>query len=189
MLTISPILHSIKEKQYHIYNSCHCVPRENFSANSQLRNLQRKQTSQVRYWTDLKRKRDFGDTDLMLTCNNPSPSAQLMGPAHELRLWVQPIGPHHESIPAFPVCPMKLPCTWDYHKYIDTSPNTCTHTHFCKRLTLKAPRKTASENVVCLCRLLHLLANFSNLHFAYRQTVWTQIRKKQSDLGPHCLQQ
>ena len=39
-------------------------------------------------------------------------------------------------------------------------------------LTLKAPRKSASENV-CLCRLLHLLVNFSNLHFAYRQTVWT----------------
>ena len=59
-------------------------------------------------------------------------------------------------------------------------------------LTLKAPRKSASENVVCLCRLLHLLANFSNLHFAYRQTVWTQIRlllKEQSDLDPHCLQQ
>ena len=51
-------------------------------------------------------------------------------------------------------------------------------------LTLKAPRKSASENVVCLCHLLHLLANFSNLHFAYRQTVWTQIRllrKEQSD--------
>ena len=59
-------------------------------------------------------------------------------------------------------------------------------------LTLKGPRKSASENVVCLCRLLHLLADFSNLHFAYRQTVWTQIRlllKEQSDLGPHCLQQ
>ena len=59
-------------------------------------------------------------------------------------------------------------------------------------LTLKVPRKSASENVVCLCRLLHLLANFSNLHFAYRQTVWTQIRlllkNEQSDLGPHCLQ-
>ena len=52
-------------------------------------------------------------------------------------------------------------------------------------LTLKAPRKSTSENVVCLCRLLHLLANFSNLHFAYRQTVL----KEQSDLGPHCLQQ
>ena len=59
-------------------------------------------------------------------------------------------------------------------------------------LTLRAPRKTVSENVICLCHLLHLLANFSNLHFAYRQTVWTQIRlllKEQSDLGPHCLQQ
>ena len=58
-------------------------------------------------------------------------------------------------------------------------------------LTLKAPRKTASENVVCLCRLLNILANFSKLFFAYRQTVWTQIRlllKEQSDLGPHCLQ-
>ena len=58
-------------------------------------------------------------------------------------------------------------------------------------LTLKAPRKSASENVVCECRLLHL-ANFSNLHFACRQTVWTQIRlllKEQSDLGPHFLQQ
>ena len=30
-------------------------------------------------------------------------------------------------------------------------------------LTLKAPRKTASENVVCLCRLLNILANFSDL--------------------------
>ena len=61
----------------------------------------------------------------------------------------------------------------------------------CSFLTLIAPRKSASENVVCLCRLLHLLANFSNLQFAYRQTVWIQIRlllKEQSDLGPHCLQ-
>ena len=30
-------------------------------------------------------------------------------------------------------------------------------------LTRKAPRKTASENVVCLCRLLNILATFSNL--------------------------
>ena len=30
-------------------------------------------------------------------------------------------------------------------------------------LTLKAPRKTASENVNCLCRLLNILADFSNL--------------------------
>ena len=30
-------------------------------------------------------------------------------------------------------------------------------------LTLKMPRKPASENVICLCRLLNILANFSNL--------------------------
>ena len=30
-------------------------------------------------------------------------------------------------------------------------------------LTLKATRKTVSENVFCLCRLLNILANFSNL--------------------------
>ena len=30
-------------------------------------------------------------------------------------------------------------------------------------LTLKAPRKPASKNVVCLCHLLNILANFSNL--------------------------
>ena len=29
-------------------------------------------------------------------------------------------------------------------------------------LTLKIPRKPASENVACLCRLLNILANFSN---------------------------
>ena len=32
-----------------------------------------------------------------------------------------------------------------------------------KLLTLKAPRKTASENVACLCCLLNILADFSNL--------------------------
>ena len=30
-------------------------------------------------------------------------------------------------------------------------------------LTLKTPRKPASENVVCLCHLLNILAKFSNL--------------------------
>ena len=60
-----------------------------------------------------------------------------------------------------------------------------------RMLTLKTPRKLASKNVVCLCRLLNILANFSNLFYAHRQTGWTQIRlllKEQSDLGPHCLQ-
>ena len=33
----------------------------------------------------------------------------------------------------------------------------------CCGLTLKMPRKPASENVVCLCCLLNILANFSNL--------------------------
>ena len=33
----------------------------------------------------------------------------------------------------------------------------------CDQLTLKAPRKSASENVVCLCRLLNILADFPNL--------------------------
>ena len=32
-----------------------------------------------------------------------------------------------------------------------------------KTLTIKMPRKPASENVVCICRLLNILANFSNL--------------------------
>ena len=36
-----------------------------------------------------------------------------------------------------------------------------TETNF--MLTLKMPRKPASENVVCLGRLLNSLANFSNL--------------------------
>ena len=34
-------------------------------------------------------------------------------------------------------------------------------------LTLNTPRKHASENVVCLCRLLNILANFSNLFFFF----------------------
>ena len=60
-----------------------------------------------------------------------------------------------------------------------------------KVLTLKTPRKPTSENVVCLCRLLNILANFFKPIFVYRQTVWTQIRlllEEESDLGPYCLQ-
>ena len=30
-------------------------------------------------------------------------------------------------------------------------------------LTLKTPKKPASENVVCLCRMLNILENFSDL--------------------------
>ena len=39
------------------------------------------------------------------------------------------------------------------------------------RTRVKTPRKPAAENVVCICRLLNILANFSNLFFAYRQSV------------------
>ena len=46
-------------------------------------------------------------------------------------------------------------------------------------LALKTPRKPAFENVVCLCRLLDILANFSNLFLHTGE---------QSDLGPHCFQ-
>ena len=63
--------------------------------------------------------------------------------------------------------------------------------HIVFALTLKMPQKPASQNVVCLCRLLNIFAILSNLFFAYRQTVWTLIRlllEEQSDLGPHCLQ-
>ena len=59
------------------------------------------------------------------------------------------------------------------------------------RLFLKMPRKPASDNVVCLCHLLNILANFSNSFSAYRQTAWIQIRlllEEQCDLDPHCLQ-
>ena len=49
-------------------------------------------------------------------------------------------------------------------------------------LTLKAPRKTASENVVCLC-LLNILANLF-LHTGKQRGP----RSDCSDLGPHCLQ-
>ena len=55
-------------------------------------------------------------------------------------------------------------------------------------LTLKTPRKSASENVVCLCRLLNILANFSNL-FLHIGKQCGPRSEEQSDLGPHCLQQ
>ena len=54
-------------------------------------------------------------------------------------------------------------------------------------LTLKTPRKPASENVVCLCRLLNILANFSNL-FLHTGKQCGPRSKEQSDLGSHCLQ-
>ena len=54
---------------------------------------------------------------------------------------------------------------------------TCLKTHFSRcnsngifrflYLTLKTPRKPASKNLVCLCRLLNILANFSNFFFYF----------------------
>ena len=41
----------------------------------------------------------------------------------------------------------------------------------CKYLTLKTPRKPASENVVCLCRLLNILANFSTYFCIHANSV------------------
>ena len=55
-------------------------------------------------------------------------------------------------------------------------------------LTLKAPRKPAPENVVCLLSSAEYSCKFFKPIFAYRQIVWIQIRLEQSDLGPHCLQ-
>ena len=76
---------------------------------------------------------------------------------------------------------------------------------------IKAPRKTASENVVCLCRLLNILANFSNIFLLTGKQCGPrsdysvdpdqtapkgphclpvckeQSNLEQSDLGPHCL--
>ena len=42
-------------------------------------------------------------------------------------------------------------------------------------LTLKMPRKPASENVICLCRLQNILANLKPI-LSYKQTMWTLIR-------------
>ena len=55
-------------------------------------------------------------------------------------------------------------------------------------LTLKMPRKPASENVVCLCHLLNILANFSNLflHTGKQCGPWSDC--SQTDLGPYCSQ-
>ena len=52
------------------------------------------------------------------------------------------------------------------NNYVDRAVMACVAYHLLLtkfRLTLKMPRKPASENVVCLCCLLNILANFSNL--------------------------
>ena len=50
--------------------------------------------------------------------------------------------------------------SWKLKKIRDVTQNKCI-------IALKMPRKLASEYVVCLCCPLHLLANFSNILFAY----------------------
>ena len=59
-------------------------------------------------------------------------------------------------------------------------------------LTLKMPRKPASENVICLWRLLNIFANFSNLSLHIGKQCGPEqselLLEEQSDLGPHCLQ-
>ena len=52
------------------------------------------------------------------------------------------------------------------------------------------PRKPVSENVVCLCRLLNILAHFSNLFLLTGKLVDLDqtALEEQSDLGPHRLQ-
>ena len=42
------------------------------------------------------------------------------------------------------------------------------HTFSRRNITLKASRKTASENVVCLCRLLNILADFLKKYFCIK---------------------
>ena len=56
------------------------------------------------------------------------------------------------------------------------------------------PRKLASENVVCLCRLLNILANFSNLFLLKMAKLFANsgdpdqtLHSAASDLGLHCL--
>ena len=54
-------------------------------------------------------------------------------------------------------------------------------------LTLKTPRKPASENVVYLGRLLNILANFSSL-FLHTGKQCGLRSDCSSDPCPHCLQ-
>ena len=75
-------------------------------------------------------------------------------------LWTPaPVGTHHKVKGSGTKCSLSL-CTSEY------SPGICC-------LTLKSLRKPVSENVVHLCYLLIILANFL---------------EELSDLGPHCLQ-
>ena len=61
----------------------------------------------------------------------------------------------------------------------------------CKSLlSLKAPRKTASENVVCLSSAEYSCKLFKPIFCIQANSVDPDqtLLKEQSDLGPHCLQ-
>ena len=77
--------------------------------------------------------------------------------------------PHEEHMDTWlsKECPAQTDQTAWMHRLIWAS-TVYSRRHFStvahiNTLTLKAQRKTASENVVCLCRLLNILADFSNL--------------------------
>ena len=85
--------------------------------------------------------------------------------------------------------------TWDlsidFPQYPSILFMTCFLSKLCKlafTLTLKTPRKPAPENVVCLCCLLNIRANFSNLFLHTGIYSVDLFLEEQSDLGPHCLQ-
>ena len=56
-------------------------------------------------------------------------------------------------------------------------------------LTLKMPRKPASENVICLCCLLNILANFSNLflHTGKQCGPWSDCSWRSSLIWVHTV--
>ena len=60
---------------------------------------------------------------------------------------------------------LKMPTDLDLHclQRQDISGFSRTRVNSGVVLTLKMPRKPAYENVICFCRLLNILANFSNL--------------------------
>ena len=58
---------------------------------------------------------------------------------------------------------------------------------FRQLLTLKMPRKPASENVVCLWRLLNILANFSNLFLQANDVLTLKAPSKPASENVVCL--
>ena len=63
------------------------------------------------------------------------------------------------------------------------------HQSVLKYLTFKMPRKPESENVVCLCRPLNILANFSNLflHTSKQCGPWSDCSCRSSLSSVHTV--